>query len=78
LLQASASRLGQRWLTLASGGLHDACQLSTLAPIGMVFVPSVRGLSHTPAELTSMGDLARGTAVLADTLARLARADVKP
>jgi hydantoinase/carbamoylase family amidase len=78
LLQASASRLGQRWLTLASGGLHDACQLSTLAPVGMVFVPSVRGLSHTPAELTSMGDLARGAAVLADTLVRLARADVKP
>jgi allantoate deiminase len=77
-LQASAERLGYRWLALASGGLHDACQLATLAQVGMVFVPSVDGLSHTPAERTSMADLARGAAVLAETLLQLARASVRP
>jgi hydantoinase/carbamoylase family amidase len=78
LVAASADRLGYRWLTLASGGLHDACQLARLAPVGMVFVPSVGGLSHTPAELTSMADLGRGASVLAETLLRLARAGVSP
>jgi hydantoinase/carbamoylase family amidase len=59
-------------LTLASGGLHDACQMARLGPVGMVFVPSVRGLSHTPAELTHMSDLVCGAEVLAGALVRLA------
>ena len=78
VLEASAQRLGHRWITVASGGLHDACQIATLAPVGMVFVPSVGGLSHTPAEFTSMADLARGAEVLADALLRLSQAGVNP
>ena len=73
-LQQAAARLGYRWITLASGGLHDACQLAALAPVGMVFVPSIGGLSHTPAERTSMADLARGAEVLATSLLRLSQA----
>jgi allantoate deiminase len=76
-LEEAASTLGYRWTTVASGGLHDACQLATLAPVGMVFVPSIGGLSHTPAERTSMGDLARGAEVLAAGLLRLSQAGVE-
>jgi hydantoinase/carbamoylase family amidase len=78
ILERSAERRGHRWITVASGGLHDACQMARLAPVGMVFVPSVRGLSHTPAELTSMADLARGAEVLAEGLLRLSQAGVTP
>jgi N-carbamoyl-L-amino-acid hydrolase len=46
--------------------------MARLGPVGMVFVPSVRGLSHTPAELTHMSDLVCGAEVLAGALVRLA------
>src|SRR5262249_27296655 len=74
MIEGAAEASGYRWATVASGGLHDACQLATLAPVGMVFVPSIRGLSHTPAELTSMRDLTRGAEVLAATLLPLGEA----
>ena len=76
-IREAADVLGHRWVTVASGGLHDACQLAALAPVGMVFVPSVRGLSHTPAELTSMADLARGAETLAGSLLRLSQSEVR-
>jgi beta-ureidopropionase / N-carbamoyl-L-amino-acid hydrolase len=78
VIEHAADTLGYRWVTLASGGLHDACQMAVLAPVGMVFVPSVRGLSHTPAELTAMADLARGAEVLAASLLRLSQAGAGP
>jgi len=77
MIEGAAEASGYRWATVASGGLHDACQLATLAPVGMVFVPSIRGLSHTPAELTSMRDLTRGAEVLAATLLRLGQAEAR-
>ena len=39
----------------------------------MVFVPSVRGISHNPAELTADADLEAGANVLLHVLLRLAR-----
>jgi hydantoinase/carbamoylase family amidase len=77
LIEKAADARGYRWATVVSGGLHDTCQLATLAPVGMVFVPSVHGLSHTPAELTSMRDLTRGAEVLAATLLRLSQSGVR-
>ncbi len=58
---------------MPSGGGHDAEEMSTLAPAGMIFVPSVGGISHDPAEFTRFSDLARGTEVLAGVLYRLAQ-----
>jgi acetylornithine deacetylase/succinyl-diaminopimelate desuccinylase-like protein len=41
-------------------------------PIGMIFVPSAGGISHSPLEYTAPEDLDRGVRVLAATLRRLA------
>lgn len=46
---------------LSSGGGHDAQIVSRLVASGLLFVPSRRGLSHTPAESSSPGDIALGT-----------------
>jgi acetylornithine deacetylase/succinyl-diaminopimelate desuccinylase-like protein len=46
--------------------------MGSRVPIGMIFVPSVRGISHHPDEHTDPDDLERGVQVLAGTLARLA------
>jgi ureidoglycolate amidohydrolase len=57
---------------IVSGAYHDAMVLGARVPIGMIFVPSVGGLSHHPDEYTAPEDLEHGVAVLAGTLKRLA------
>jgi ureidoglycolate amidohydrolase len=57
---------------MTSGAYHDAMIIGRRIPIGMIFVPSVGGVSHHPDELTAPDDLERGVHVLAGTLARLA------
>jgi beta-ureidopropionase / N-carbamoyl-L-amino-acid hydrolase len=51
---------------MPSGAGHDAQAIATIAPMGMIFVPSVGGISHAPAELTRPEDCAHGAAVLLD------------
>ena len=50
---------------LTSGAGHDANQLATVGPIGMIFVPSKGGLSHCPEEWTDYEDIATGIEALA-------------
>ena len=38
--------------------------MARLGPMGMIFVPSLGGISHSPKERTSWEDCARGAAVL--------------
>jgi beta-ureidopropionase / N-carbamoyl-L-amino-acid hydrolase len=52
-------------VTMPSGAGHDAQSMSRLGPMGMIFVPSVGGISHSPRELTSWTDCARGVQALA-------------
>ncbi|KFK95297.1 MULTISPECIES: allantoate deiminase [unclassified Serratia (in: enterobacteria)] len=55
-----------------SGAGHDAQIFAPRVPTVMIFVPSVAGISHNPAEKTAIGDLAVGVNILAHTLYRLA------
>jgi len=70
-IEASADALGLTHRRLPSGAGHDAQSFRTLAPIGMIFVPSVDGVSHSPREFTREADLVRGADVLLGTLLRL-------
>jgi N-carbamoyl-L-amino-acid hydrolase len=72
-IEASAAALGLKILHLPSGAGHDAASLSRIAPMGMIFVPSVAGISHSPNELTHWGDCANGANVLLQTVLRLDR-----
>lgn len=58
-------------MKLPSGAGHDAQQLARLCPMGMIFVPSVGGISHSPRELTTWEDCARGANVLLGTVLEL-------
>lgn len=64
LIEASAHDLGLASRRLPSGAGHDAQAMATLGPMGMIFVPSVGGVSHSPKELTIWEDCARGAQVL--------------
>jgi N-carbamoyl-L-amino-acid hydrolase len=74
---ARAARLTS--LDLPSGAGHDAQQIAHLAPIGMIFVPSRGGISHSPREYTSPEDFANGAEVLYRTVQLLdGRLNSKP
>ncbi len=60
----SARRLGLAFERLPSGAGHDAQMMARLGPMGMIFVPSVAGISHSPREQTAWDDCARGADVL--------------
>ena len=67
---AKALGLSQRRMT--SGAGHDAQMLARVCPTSMIFVPSVGGISHNPAEHTEPEDLIAGANVLLATLTELA------
>lgn len=68
-----ARDLGLATLELPSGAGHDAQELARIAPVGMIFVPSVGGISHSPRELTRPEDVENGANVLLQALLRLDR-----
>jgi N-carbamoyl-L-amino-acid hydrolase len=57
---------------MTSGAGHDAQMLARICPAAMIFVPSVGGISHNPAEHTDPDDLIAGANVLLATLTELA------
>jgi len=64
--------LDVRFLEMTSGAYHDAMVVSSMMPMGMIFVPSVGGVSHSPLEYTDPRDISRGVDVLARALVHLA------
>jgi len=64
--------LGHDPLRLPSGAGHDAQCLAETAAVGMLFVPSVGGLSHCPEELTHPEDVVAGVQAIAAGWRRLA------
>ena len=72
-IEGAASKLRLDTRHLPSGAGHDAQIMAGLMPMGMIFVPSVGGISHSPRELTSWQDCANGANVLLETVLDLAR-----
>jgi N-carbamoyl-L-amino-acid hydrolase len=63
-IYAAAKSLGFATLELPSGAVQDAQKMAMIAPMGMIFVPSRGGVSHSPKEFTSWQDCANGAEVL--------------
>jgi len=60
-----------KWQSMPSGAIHDSQVLSRLLPVGMLFVPSIDGISHHYKEDTAPDDLRLGLKVLARGVERL-------
>jgi N-carbamoyl-L-amino-acid hydrolase len=73
IIAESAASLGLTFLSMPSGAGHDAQDMAHIAPIGMVFVPSKGGISHSPKEYTSPADIANGVNVLLQTVLAIDR-----
>jgi N-carbamoyl-L-amino-acid hydrolase len=72
LIARTAKKLGHSCRPMTSGAGHDAQMIARIAPTAMIFVPSVKGISHNPAEHTEPAHLAAGADVLLHTLLELA------
>jgi N-carbamoyl-L-amino-acid hydrolase len=68
IIAQSAEDLGLSFKFMPSGAGHDAQDMTHVAPTGMIFVPSVDGISHSPKEFTTAEDMANGANVLLRTV----------
>ena len=68
IIAAAAEEFGMSYQFMPSGAGHDAQDMARIAPTGMIFVPSVAGISHSPQEYTSPEDMANGASVLLQTV----------
>ena len=68
----SCDALGLTYSSLVSGAGHDGQSFAGICPMGMIFVPSVNGTSHSPYEFTKWEDCVNGANVLLQTVLRLA------
>ena len=67
-IQKAAEEMRAATLTLPSGAGHDAQSMARLCPVGMIFVPSKDGISHSPEEYSRPEHVACGCEALYRTL----------
>jgi ureidoglycolate amidohydrolase len=72
LLEKICGEDGIVYKKIVSRAYHDSLFMAQIAPIAMIFIPCRNGVSHRPDEYSSPTDIARGTQVLAQALAKLA------
>lgn len=71
IIANAAESLGLSTKYMPSGAGHDAQDMATITPTGMIFVPSRNGISHSPNEYTTPQDMANGADVLLRTILAL-------
>lgn len=65
---AAVKSLGFSYQYMQSGAGHDSQEMAFIVPVGMIFVPSIGGISHSPKEFTKGTDMANGANVLLKTI----------
>lgn len=68
IVERSARRLGLSTKRMPSGAGHDAQMMASFCPSTMIFVPSVKGISHNVEEYSLDRDVGNGTQVLMECL----------
>jgi beta-ureidopropionase / N-carbamoyl-L-amino-acid hydrolase len=64
LIDETARSLGFSTKSMPSGAGHDAQEIARIAPVGMIFIPSIGGISHAPKEFSRPQDIENGANVL--------------
>jgi N-carbamoyl-L-amino-acid hydrolase len=68
LIDATAKELGLSTKVMPSGAGHDAQEMAVIGPVGMIFIPSIGGISHSPKEFSTPTDIENGANVLLQTV----------
>ncbi len=71
MVAASATELGLTHKKMPSGAGHDAQDVAQIGPVGMIFVPSIGGISHAPKEFSRAEDITNGANVLLNTVLKV-------
>jgi beta-ureidopropionase / N-carbamoyl-L-amino-acid hydrolase len=71
IIDSAARDLGLSTRVMPSGAGHDAQEMARICPAGMIFIPSVEGISHSPKEFSRPEDIANGANVLLQSLLKL-------
>lgn len=71
IISDAARELRLSTKVMPSGAGHDAQDMARLGPVGMIFIPSVGGISHSPKEFSKPSDVENGANVLLHTLLKL-------
>jgi len=72
-IDRAAREMGIKTKRMNSGAGHDAQNMAAKVKTGMLFVPSVKGISHSPMEWTNWEDIEKGIQVLTRTLKNLSK-----
>lgn len=72
ILEEAAKKANMKYRVMHSGAGHDAQIIAPHYPTAMIFVPSIDGISHNPAEATKLEDLVEGVKMMASALYELA------
>jgi ureidoglycolate amidohydrolase len=72
-LSQSCRKYDLNFIPMVSRAYHDSLFMARIAPVAMLFIPCRNGYSHRPDEYASPEDIARGTLILAETLAALSQ-----
>lgn len=73
LIDTVAKDLGLSTKLMSSGAGHDAQEIAKIGPVGMIFIPSVGGISHSPKEFSRPEDIECGANVLLQTVLKFDR-----
>lgn len=73
LIESKCKKLNIPYMNITSGAYHDALNMARITDIGMIFVPSVDGISHAPEEYTDYEYIFTGARVLSEVIMELAK-----
>jgi N-carbamoyl-L-amino-acid hydrolase len=67
-IEKAAIQTGVKFKRMASGAGHDTQNMASITRAGMIFVPSIKGISHSPMEWSEWDDIEKGASVLTGAL----------
>jgi N-carbamoyl-L-amino-acid hydrolase len=76
IIDQSAKELGLTTKQMPSGAGHDAQDMARIGPVGMIFIPSIGGISHSPKEFSRPQDIENGANVLLGAVMKADRANL--
>ena len=68
ILEKVAKKCNFSYTKMVSGAVHDAAILAKLTQVALIFIPSVKGISHTPEEFSKSEHLQIGSDLLANAI----------
>lgn len=71
IIEKESNELNYTSLRMPSGAGHDTQDMALLGPVGMIFIPSKGGISHSPEEYSTIEQMAKGTNVLLNSILSL-------